>query len=58
MFEAKNKNEKIFIITSSEVEHIGSYSTKFDETIDKEMEYRNCIGCGLNFILTKNILVI
>ena len=35
----KNKNEKIFIITSSEVEHIGSYSTKFDETIDKEMEY-------------------
>ena len=35
----KNKNEKIFIITSSEIEHIGSYSTKFDETIDKEMEY-------------------
>ena len=35
----KNKNEKIFIITSSEIDHIGSYSTKFDETIDKEMEY-------------------
>ena len=35
----KIKNEKIFIITSSEIDHIGSYSTKFDETIDKEMEY-------------------
>ena len=34
-----NKNEKIYIITNSEIEHIGSYSTKFDETVDKEMEY-------------------
>ena len=45
----KNNSEKIFIIKKSEINHLGSYSTKLDQS--NNLEYiETGTGCGQSFI--------
>ena len=51
--KSKEKKELIYLIKNSKIEHTGGISQNFNFE-----KLKTGIGCGLNFILIKNIMVI